>query len=46
MSANFFGIPGADKHSMSMYTRRDAVAVRERLLDELEQRSWAARAPT
>ncbi|HEX3491628.1 MAG TPA: NAD(P)/FAD-dependent oxidoreductase [Streptosporangiaceae bacterium] len=40
VSANFFGIPGADKHSMSMYTRRDAVAVRERLLDELEQRSW------
>jgi NADH dehydrogenase len=40
VSANFFGIPGADKHSMSMYTRRDSVAVRERLLDELEQRSW------
>jgi NADH:ubiquinone reductase (H+-translocating) len=40
VSANFFGIPGADQHSMSMYTRRDAVAVRERLLDELEQRSW------
>ena len=40
VSANFFGIPGADKHTMSMYTRRDAVAVRERLLDELEQRSW------
>ena len=40
VSANFFGIPGADKHSMSMYTRRDAVAVRERVLDELEQRSW------
>ena len=40
VSANFFGIPGADKHSMSMYTRRDAIAVRDRVLDELEQRSW------
>jgi NADH dehydrogenase len=41
VSANFFGIPGADKHSMSMYTRRDAVVLRERLMDELESRSWA-----
>jgi NADH:ubiquinone reductase (H+-translocating) len=41
VSANFFGIPGADKHSMSLYTRRDAVALRNRILDELEQRSWA-----
>jgi len=40
VSANFFGIPGADKHSMSMYTRRDAITVRDRVLDELEQRSW------
>jgi NADH:ubiquinone reductase (H+-translocating) len=40
VSANFFGIPGADKHSMSMYTRRDAIALRERLLGELEKRSW------
>jgi NADH dehydrogenase len=40
VTANFFGIPGADKHSMSMYTRRDAVAFRERLMTELETRSW------
>jgi NADH dehydrogenase len=40
VSANFFGIPGADKQSMSLYTRRDAVALRERLEWELEQRSW------
>jgi NADH dehydrogenase len=40
VSANFFGIPGADKQSMSLYTRRDAVALRERLEFELEQRSW------
>jgi NADH dehydrogenase len=40
VSANFFGIPGADQQSMSMYTRQDAVALRERLESELEQRSW------
>jgi NADH:ubiquinone reductase (H+-translocating) len=40
VSANFFGIPGADKNSMSLYTRRDAVALRERLEAELERRSW------
>ena len=40
VSANFFGIPGADQQSMSMYTRRDAVALRERLEAELERRSW------
>ncbi|HMH94448.1 MAG TPA: NAD(P)/FAD-dependent oxidoreductase [Streptosporangiaceae bacterium] len=40
VSANFFGIPGADNQSMSLYTRRDAVALRERLESELEQRSW------
>jgi NADH dehydrogenase len=40
VSANFFGIPGADEQSMSMYTRRDAVALRERIESELERRSW------
>ncbi|HUZ27140.1 MAG TPA: NAD(P)/FAD-dependent oxidoreductase [Streptosporangiaceae bacterium] len=40
VGANFFGIPGADKNSMSLYTRRDAVALRERLMTELESRSW------
>jgi NADH:ubiquinone reductase (H+-translocating) len=40
VSANFFGIPGADENSMRMYTRRDAVALREWLMRELESRSW------
>jgi NADH dehydrogenase len=40
VSANFFGIPGADAQSMSLYTRRDAVALRERIMAELERRSW------
>jgi NADH dehydrogenase len=44
VSANFFGIPGADKYSLSLYTRRDAVALRERLMTELESRSWEGNA--
>jgi NADH dehydrogenase len=40
VSASFFGIPGAEKNSLSLYTRRDAVALRERLEAELERRSW------
>ncbi len=39
VSANFFGIPGADKHSICMYTRRDAVTLRDRLVSELERMS-------
>jgi NADH dehydrogenase len=44
VSANFFGIPGADKYSLSLYTRRDAVVLRERLMTELESRSWEGNA--
>jgi NADH:ubiquinone reductase (H+-translocating) len=40
VSANFFGIPGAGEHTISLYTRRDAIALRERLLAEIETRSW------
>jgi NADH:ubiquinone reductase (H+-translocating) len=40
VSASFFGIPGAVENTMSLYTRRDAIALRERLLIELESRSW------
>lgn len=43
VSANFFGIPGADKHSMSLYTRRDAVALREQLIGQLERLSQNGR---
>ena len=32
MTAAFFGIPGAAEHSWSLYTRRDAVALRNRLM--------------
>jgi NADH dehydrogenase len=39
VSAAFFGVPGAAEHSMSLYTRRDAVALRNELLDALERRN-------
>ncbi|MFI7061634.1 NAD(P)/FAD-dependent oxidoreductase [Kribbella sp. NPDC050124] len=34
--ADHFGIPGAAEHSMAMYTRADALAVRDRLFSGLE----------
>jgi NADH:ubiquinone reductase (H+-translocating) len=37
--AAFFGVPGAAEFSLSLYTRRDAVALRNTLLDALERRN-------
>ena len=31
VSANFFGIPGAEEHSLPLYTRQEAIDVRDRL---------------
>jgi NADH:ubiquinone reductase (H+-translocating) len=39
VSAAFFGVAGAAEHSLSLYTRRDAVILRNRLMDELERRN-------
>src|SRR5690349_6756817 len=39
VTAAFFGIPGAAEHSWSLYTRRDAVALRNRLAASLERLS-------
>ncbi len=39
VSAAFFGVPGAAEHALSLYTRRDAVALRNLLMDELERRN-------
>jgi NADH:ubiquinone reductase (H+-translocating) len=39
VSAAFFGVQGAAEHSMSLYTRRDAIALRNQLLDALERRN-------
>jgi len=41
VSAAFFGVPGASEHALSLYTRRDAIILRDRLMDELERRSVA-----
>ena len=39
VSAAFFGVPGAAEHALSLYTRRDAIVLRDHLLAELERRS-------
>jgi NADH:ubiquinone reductase (H+-translocating) len=39
VSAAFYGVPGAAEHSMSLYTRRDAIALRNELLTALERRN-------
>jgi NADH:ubiquinone reductase (H+-translocating) len=39
VSAAFFGVPGAAENALSLYTRRDAVALRNMLMDELERRN-------
>jgi NADH dehydrogenase len=39
VSAAFFGVEGAEQHSLSLYSRRDAISLRNRLMAELEKRS-------
>jgi len=39
VSAAYFGVTGAAEHSLSLYTRRDAVVLRDRLMAELDRRS-------
>ncbi|MGH3304909.1 MAG: NAD(P)/FAD-dependent oxidoreductase [Streptosporangiaceae bacterium] len=39
VSAAFFGVPGAAEYALSLYTRRDAVALRNTLMNELERRN-------
>jgi NADH:ubiquinone reductase (H+-translocating) len=39
VSAAFFGVAGAAEHALSLYTRRDAVTLRNTLMDELERRN-------
>ncbi len=39
VSAAFFGVTGAAEHTFSLYTRQDAIILRNRLMDELEKRS-------
>jgi NADH:ubiquinone reductase (H+-translocating) len=39
VSAAYYGIPGADKYSQGLYTRRDATALRDQILAGLERLS-------
>jgi len=39
VSAAFFGVTGAAENALSLYTRRDAIILRDQLIDELERRS-------
>jgi NADH:ubiquinone reductase (H+-translocating) len=43
VSAAYYGVTGADKHSLGLYTRRDAVALRDRVATCLEWLSAQAR---
>jgi len=42
VTTNYFGVPGAREHAMSLYTRTEALAVRDRLFARLEQASAEA----
>ena len=41
MSAAYYGVTGADKYSFGLYTRHDAIALRDRIMACLEQLSAA-----
>jgi NADH:ubiquinone reductase (H+-translocating) len=41
VAAAYYGVTGADKHSFALYTRRDAVALRDQIMAGLEQLSAA-----
>ncbi|HUC55862.1 MAG TPA: NAD(P)/FAD-dependent oxidoreductase, partial [Streptosporangiaceae bacterium] len=43
VTAAFFGVRGAGDYSFSLYTRPDAIILRNRLMDELEKRSLPGR---
>jgi len=43
VAAAYYGVAGADKYSFALYTRRDAVALRDQIMAGLEQLSAAER---
>ncbi len=43
VTAAYYGVTGADKHSLALYTRRDAVALRDHLMAGLERLSAGER---
>lgn len=40
-TTTYFGTPGAEEHAMPMYTRSQAIAIRDRVFSELERASRA-----
>jgi NADH dehydrogenase len=45
VSAAFFGVAGAAEHAVGLYTRRDAITLRNTLMDELERRNEGLAGP-
>jgi NADH dehydrogenase len=43
VTAAYYGVTGADKHSFAMYTRRDAIALRDHIMAWLERLSGEGR---
>ncbi len=41
VTAAFYGVQGAAEHALSLYTRKDAITLRDRLLASLESRSMS-----
>ncbi len=37
VTTNYFGIPGAEEHALALYTRAQALAVRDRMFSDLER---------
>jgi NADH:ubiquinone reductase (H+-translocating) len=42
-TVNHFGLPGAAEHTLSLYTRADAIALRDRLMSRLEEHASGRR---
>ena len=38
VNAAFFGVDGAEKHSFSLYTRQDAIVLRNQLMRDRQKR--------
>ena len=45
VTAAYYGVPGADKHSLALYTRPDAVALRDHVMGGLERLSAEPQGP-
>ena len=37
VTTNYFGVPGAEEHALALYTREQALAVRDRIFTDLEK---------